>query len=342
MLRLLFCLSVLLATPFLALAQDQGFDDWLSNFRVRAQQAGISADTINQTLTDIEYIPRVIELDRSQPEFTMTYDQYMSRVVSPERVKHGRELLARNRKILNQISKQSGVPAAQIVAMWGIETDFGRVKGGFNVIPALATLAYEGRRAQYFEKELINALTMIDREHVAPSEMMGSWAGAMGQCQFMPSTFLSYAVDYNKDGKKDIWTNQGDVFASCGNYLSKSGWDKNQHWGRAVKLTQEIPADQIGTKVQKTVAEWRKLGVRQANGKALQGGSQVMSLVKPEGGPAFLVSKNYNVILTWNRSTLFALAAGQLADGIAGVGKPNFKHAEIVKPQPKIDPANSL
>jgi membrane-bound lytic murein transglycosylase B len=203
-------------------------------------------------------------------------------------------------------------------------------------------LAYEGRRAQYFEKELINALTMIDREHVAPSEMMGSWAGAIGQCQFMPSTFLSYAVDYNKDGKKDIWTNQGDVFASCGNYLSKSGWDKNQHWGRAVKLTQEIPADQIGTKVQKTVAEWRKLGVRQANGKALQGGSQVMSLVKPEGGPAFLVSKNYNVILTWNRSTLFALAAGQLADGIAGVGKPNFKHAEIVKPQPKIDPANSL
>lgn len=320
-----------------AFAQDEGFENWLSDFRTRAYQEGISSETINAALYDIEFLPRVIEYDRNQPEFTMTYDQYMSKVTSPERRKKGRELLAQNRKVLNQISHQYGVPAAQIVALWGIESDFGRITGGFPVIDSLATLAYEGRRAKYFEKELLNALRILDKNHMEPREMIGSWAGAMGQCQFMPTTFYNYAVDFNKNGRIDIWKERPDVFASAANYLSKSGWNPNEHWGREVKLTQEIPAEMFGTKTKKTYAEWAKLGVKDKNGHNLQRTSQVVSLVKPEGGPAFLVGNNYNVILNWNRSTLFALAAGQLADAIAPKPAQPKRAEHVLDTEPQED-----
>ena len=301
-----------------AMAGEDGFESWLSDFRTRAYDQGISAETINSALYNTSYLPRVIELDRNQPEFKMTYDEYMSKVASHARAQQGKQLLKQHKGLLSQISKQYGVPAEQIVALWGIESDFGRITGNFRVIDALATLAYEGRRAQYFERELITALKIIDKDHIAASEMIGSWAGAMGQSQFMPTTFYNYAVDFNKNGRIDIWQEQADIFASAANYLSKSGWKSNQRWGQKVTLQKSINDELLGTKVKKTMREWSALGVRDARGRGLAKSNLMASLVKPKDGPYFLVTSNYNVIMTWNRSTLFALAAGQLADAIAG------------------------
>ena len=301
-------------------AAEQDFGAWLLELRAEASSKGISEATLDAALNGVVPIPRVVELDRKQPEFTLTFDEYIQRVVPESRVQKGREKLAENRELLDEVSRKYGVQPQFIVAFWGVETDFGRVTGGFKVIPALATLAHDGRRSTFFRKELFHALSIIDGGHIKADDMLGSWAGAMGQPQFMPSSFTGYAVDYDGDGRKDIWTTKADVFGSAANYLSRYGWRGDERWGREVKLPQGFDVSLLGDKTQKPVTEWSALGVTLPDGDVLPNSDIEAFVVMPEKdkGPAFLAYKNYSVILKWNRSHYYALAVGRLADRIAG------------------------
>jgi len=302
-----------------ARAQQPDFKAWLKDFKAEALAQGLKQSTLDDALDNIAPIARVIELDRKQPEFVLTFQQYMQRVVNDVRVEKGRRLLDEHKALLEEVGRKFGVQPRFIVALWGVETDFGRLTGGFPVIAALATLAFEGRRAAFFRKELLNALKIVDQGHIRPGDMTGSWAGAMGQSQFMPSSFLSFAIDYDGDGKPDIWTTLADVFASIANYLGKSGWNAGQNWGRAVKLPEGFDAAQAGLEVKKPLQEWARLGVRRADGGPLPERPFDASIVLPgNGGDAFAVYDNYRVIMKWNRSLYFATAVGTLADRLGG------------------------
>jgi len=319
--RYLVVVAVLFLWSLPAGAQD--FQAWLQALRAEAQERGIKATTLDSALNGIALIPRVVELDRRQPEFTLTYTQYRDRVVPLSRIKKGRKKLAENRALLQEIGTKLGVQPRFIVALWGIETDFGRVTGGFSVVPALATLAFDGRRSAYFRKELHNALLILDQGHITAKAMVGSWAGAMGQSQFMPSSFLAYAMDYDGDGRRDIWTTRADVFASAANYLAKSGWRADQTWGREVTLPANFAPALANLKVRKQTGEWQAMGVRRADGGDLPARQLSASIVLPEKGkmsPAYMVYSNYRTTLLWNRSTFFALAVGLLSDGIGASG----------------------
>ncbi len=310
--------SLLAAGP--AAAQSVPFSQWLDALGAEAASLGIRPATISGAFKGIKLLPRVVELDRRQPEFTLTFRQYLDRVVPRARVEKGRRRLEENRTLLAEIGRKYGVQPRFIVAFWGVETDFGRITGGFPVIPALTTLAFDGRRSAYFRKELLNALRILDGGHIGVSDMVGSWAGAMGQCQFMPSSFLSFAVDYDGDGRKNIWTSKADVFASAANYLARSGWKGDQTWGRPVRLPGDFDSALAGLGVKKRLSEWQRLGVRRADGGDLPSRDLEASVVLAEGpgGPAFVVYNNYRTILKWNRSTFFAVAIGSLADRIGG------------------------
>ena len=303
----------------------QDFPGWLAGVKADALAQGIGKTTLDQALANVQPIDRVLELDRRQPEFTMTFASYLNHVVTPARVREGRQRFRQNGTTLKAVEKQYGVPASQIVAMWGIESGYGRATGGFPVVSALATLAYDGRRSQYFRGELINALKIIDRG-IPASHMQGSWAGAMGQCQFMPSTYLKYAKAWNAEDTPDIWTKTPDVFASSANYLAQIGWNSKVRWGRAVKLPKAgLASSLISLEVKKGLAEWNRLGVRLPDGKPLPNRPDIQaSLVRAETGkngdigrgPPFLVYDNFRVLMKWNRSIFFAIAAGTLADRI--------------------------
>jgi len=295
------------------------FEVWLAEFRGEALNAGISAATLDAAFAGVKPIERVIELDRQQPESVLTFEEYLTRVVPERRVNIGREKLAQHRALLNKVSAEFNVPPRFIVALWGIETDYGRLGGNFSVVASLATLAYEGRRAALFRKELLEALRILDSGDVALSDLRGSWAGAMGQTQFMPSTFRNYAVDFNGDGKRDPWNQPADVFASAANYLSKIGWVKGETWGREVRVPDNFDRQWLGLEQRKTLAEWQALGVRRKDGADLAALEMSASLVQPSGpgGRAFLVYDNFRVLMQWNRSTYFGVAVGQLADALA-------------------------
>ncbi|MGE5515792.1 MAG: lytic murein transglycosylase [Bacteroidota bacterium] len=305
-----------------AWAQESGkdFATFLQELEADAVSRGISPQTASTALGGLQHLDRVIELDRKQPEFTFTLQEYLDRVVSPQKVEKGRRMLAENRAVLAQIEKRYGVQPKYVVALWGIETDYGRVTGGFPVVSALATLSYDGRRASYFRGELMDALKIIDGGHITAQAMQGSWAGAMGQCQFMPSSFLRFAEDWDGDGRRDIWTTRADVLASAANYLSKSGWHGDESWGRPVTLPNNFSPRLIGLDQKRAVTEWSKLGVRAANGKPLPKTHLEGSIIRPDNGngAAFLVYDNFRVVMKWNRSTSFALAAGHLAEKIGG------------------------
>lgn len=299
-------------------SDDRDFEVWVKALRADARAAGISEETIEAALGKIEPIPEVIELDRRQPEGRSTFEDYRKRVLAESRIERGRKLLTKHRPLLNKIAADYKVQPRFIVSLWGIETSYGSFLGGHKVIPALATLAYDGRRADLFRSELIAALRILDRGDIDLDNMKGSWAGAMGQSQFMPSSFLRYAVDYDGDGKRDIWNTLPDVFASIANYLSKSGWDDSYTWGRPVKLaaagTEHHGAK--GLKIVKSLPEWQSLGVRSQNGRSLPGIALNASLLHTDDGegPAYLVYDNFRVLMIWNRSTYFALTVSELSD----------------------------
>lgn len=313
---LLFCFTTL------AMANPQPFDQWLAGIRGEAARAGISQTTINAALSDIRPLQKAIELDRKQPEKKITFAQYKNNIVNQARIDKGRRLMRQHAAQLRRVEQQYGVAPQYIVALWGIETNFGSNTGGFSVVEALATLAWEGRRAEFFKTELFNALKIIDAGHISAGAMKGSWAGAMGQNQFMPSSFNAYAVDGNGDGRRDIWGTLDDVFASSANYLAKSGWNPGERWGRRVQLPAGFSADMIGLDTKKTLAEWARLGVRLPGGGALPGDQMTASIVAPDGvgGEAYLAYNNYRTIMKWNRSTYFATSVGLLADAIASGG----------------------
>ncbi len=304
-------------------ANPTDFGSWLEGVRREARQRGLSSRAIDAALADVAPIPRVIELDRRQPETTLTFAEYIARVVPRARIDAGRAQLGENRQLLQQVHARFGVQPRFIVALWAVESDFGRITGNFQIIPALATLAYDGRRSAFFREELFQAIKIVDRGHVRPQDMRGSWAGAMGQSQFMPSSYLSYAVDFDGDGNADIWNSRADVFASSANYLAKAGWRSDETWGRLVLLPTGFDAGLIDyNKVQKPSAEWRALGVRLPNGLEIPGDARsAASIVQPGGaaGPSYIVYANYRALLRWNRSLYFATAVGYLADQIGEV-----------------------
>ncbi len=308
-------------TPPAVSGTDQPFRDWLEELRREAREEGISDETLDASLRGIEPVVRVIELDLSQPEFTQTFWSYLDRRVTEKLVERGRELLDQHRDLLDEIYREYGVPPRYIIAFWGMETNFGGHLGSFQVIEALATLAYNQRRSEFFRAELLDALKIIEQGHITPDEMKGSWAGAMGQMQFLPSTFNAHAVDYTGNGRKDIWGSLPDAFASAAKFLSDLGWHKGELWGREVVLPDDFDLRLAGMETKKTVNEWSDSGVRRAYGAPLPEADMEGSVILPQGhdGPAFLVYNNFRVIMGWNRSVNYAIAVGHLADRIVGL-----------------------
>ena len=321
-LKLYFTILVFFIATTNLLSNELDYPVWLEKFKIRAEKSGISKKTINETLNQVKIIPRVIELDRNQPEFTLTLSQYLNNVVSKKRTQKGISKIRENWILLENLSKKYKVQPRFIIALWGIETDYGRISGGFPVIDSLVTLAYDGRRGRYFSKELLNALKIIDEGHISYEEMVGSWAGAMGQTQFMPSSFLSYAEDYNNDGKKDIWKTKEDALASAANYLSKLKWDNNETWGREVIINDNfyLTDEELTLKNKKKINEWQALGVRRIDGTDLPKKNIEGYLIKINDNNKtryFLVYKNFKKILKWNTSNYFAIAVGILSDSIS-------------------------
>lgn len=311
---------VLAALVHLSAAQSGDFFTWLQGVRNEALQQGIRSETLDLALADIRPIQRVLDLDRRQPEGTITYEQYFARALSGARVQKGLRLLQEHRGILARISQTYGVLPEVIVALWGIETDFGQVTGNFPVLSSLATLAYDGRRSAFFRSELLKALQIVDAGHVRPEAMRGSWAGAMGQNQFMPSSFLQFAVDDNGDGRRDIWSTRADVFASTANYLARSGWRSLETWGHRVLLPPGFVATAVDGSMAQSLGTWHAMGVQWLEGDLFPSWDTQASLVLPSGlgGPSFLVYPNYQIFLKWNRSTFFALTVGQFVDQLRG------------------------
>lgn len=304
-------------------SQAESFDAFRERLISGAAQHGLSADFVRGHLADVQPHDRIIELDRAQSGQhggrRMTWPEYRARIVTAERIRQGRAMMVEHHTLLSRISRHYGVPPQYIVALWGLETSYGRNTGGFDVVQALATLAWEGRRRDLFTNELYQALRILQEGHITRAAFKGSWAGAMGQNQFMPSSFFRHAVDWSGDGTRDIWRAKGDVFASTANYLQSEGWSSSIRWGREVKLTKPVPDHLVGLEVQKPLSFWANYGIITAEGQPLPVENIQSSLLMPDGldGPVFLVYQNFRTIMKWNRSTNFALSVGHLADALA-------------------------
>lgn len=329
----LLILLVFWASP--ALAQSvTGFEEWLATFRADAARQGISSATLDAAFTGKQPVMRVIELDRRQPEFVQGYTDYLSRRVTPRQVARGRALLAEHAALLEAVTARTGVPANVLVAFWGLETNYGTTLGSFNIPIALATLAWEGRRSAFFRSQLIEALRIVEAGHVSASDMNGSWAGAMGHMQFMPSTFRGYAVDGDGDGRIDLWGSLPDAMHSAGNYLRAMRWRSGEPIAQRVNLPQDFDLRWARLTHRKTLAEWSALGVAPTDEVAWPAGKLTAAVVLPQGwqGPAYLVFDNFDGVMRWNRSVNYALSVAELARQIAGGGPAPFA----------VDPAGGL
>ena len=311
------------AVPGAASAPSDGFESWLADFEAEALARGISRQTVEAALDGVEPIPRVIELDRRQPRSPRDFCGYLDRRLTETRIARGRRVLKEQRALLEEITAEYGVPPRYLVALWGLETNFGDYLGDFPVIGSLVTLAHDSRRGDLFREQVLAALRIVDEGHHDPQGMKGSWAGATGQVQLMPTTFLEYAVDYDGDGRKDVWTSLPDALATAANYLRESGWRSGETWGRQVQLPDALHRDAALLRGRRPLADWQQSGVRRIDGGELPvaeiRGSIVLPVRKPD--PAFLVYRNYRTFLAWNNSTFFAISVGALADEIAGAGR---------------------
>lgn len=302
-------------------AQDVAFDAWLAEVRAEAAQRGLSSPAVQLALAEADHVDQVIELDRRQPELTQTFWRYTEARITESRISQGRAYLTAYAPLLNQVHARWGVPPPLLVSIWGLESDFGRTQGDFGVVSSLATLSYDSRRSGFFRQQLFAALELINSGDLPP-DVEGSWAGAIGQPQFIPTTIRGYAVDFDGDGRRDLSNSLPDVFASAANYLRASGWDSASSWGQEVRLPVDFDFLQTGLEVEKPGRVWQEMGVRQADGSDLKDADRVGTILLPAGinGPAFLVHRNFRVILKWNNSVLYALAVGILSDRIAGGG----------------------
>ena len=317
--RPFLALPLLAAAP--ALAQQGGFDTFLEGVKTEARRAGVSNGILQRAFAGVRHNDRVIELDRRQPEGgAMAWETYRDRIVSQSRVDNGRRMAADNRTLLQSLEGRFRVPGRVLLAIWGMETGYGANTGGFGVIEALATLAYDGRRSAYFRGELLSALRILEGGHIAPERMRGSWAGAMGQPQFMPSSFERLAVDADGDGRKDIWDNRADALGSIGNYLARNGWREDERWGREVLIpggfdTRAATRDNV-----RPLRDWARQGVTQADGTPLPASDVPAAVLVPgsETGSlqAFVVYHNFNVIRRYNSPNFYALAVGMLSDRV--------------------------
>ncbi|MBO9491448.1 lytic murein transglycosylase [Endozoicomonas sp. G2_1] len=334
-LHLVACLSVFSMTSVQAAQENSdkpSFEQYIEQIKQEALSKGFSQQLLDSSFAKVKYHKRAVVADRNQPEKVETLDTYLPKRVPKWKVNRARKLYKQHRQLLTEVGEKYGVQPRFIVALWGLETNFGKIMGNYNVVSALSTLAYEGRREAFFKKQLFAALTILDQGHIQIDQMKGSWAGAMGQNQFMPTSFLSYAVDGDGDGKKDIWGNQADVFASMANYLKSEGWNDDLTWGRQVKLPADFDTDlaipkntgsrknwlKAWANTEKTLAQWQALGVRRTDGSNLPQVDIKAALVFPDdaNGRAYLAYDNYKSLMHWNLSYYFVSSVGHLSDQI--------------------------
>jgi membrane-bound lytic murein transglycosylase B len=298
-------------------ALQQGFARWVTGFRASARSAGIDDATLEVAFESVRYLPRVVELDRAQPEFTRTVWDYLDSAVTPQRVALGQEKLLQFRGEADAAAARYGVPPTIVVAIWGVESNYGSNFGSIPTIDALATLGFEGRREDWARGQLLAALKILQAGDIDRAHMIGSWAGAMGQTQFLPSVYQAYAVDADGDGRRDIWGSMADVMSSTANFLARSGWQADQPWGVEVRLPPDFGWERADAAVRQPAAQWAAQGVRTLDGTPLPAFADAAILL-PAGarGPAFLVGPNFRAILRYNNSTSYALAVGLLAQGL--------------------------
>ncbi|MEO8279695.1 MAG: lytic murein transglycosylase [Ideonella sp.] len=300
-------------------AQAPAFADWVARFRVTALAAGIDQATLAIAFDQVRLVPRVVELDRAQPEFTRSVWDYLDRAVSPRRIDQGRDKLLQVRSTFDSVAARYGVPAEIVVAIWGMESNYGSDVGNIPIIDSLATLGFDGRRETWARGQLLAALKILQNKDIDRARMVGSWAGAMGQTQFLPSNFLAYAVDADGDGRRDLWGSNADVMASTANFLARSGWQAGQPWGIEVRLPHDFDFSRADPDVRQSAATWAGAGVQSMNAAALPAIPDA-SIMLPAGarGPAFLIGPNFRAILKYNNSTSYALAVGLLAQQLGG------------------------
>ncbi|MBH0020924.1 lytic murein transglycosylase [Pseudoalteromonas sp. SWXJ133] len=323
--------GVCLSSSVMAKTQAE-FQDYLSNLKQEAIAKGYEAKLIDDAFATATYKEKVVSADKNQPEVKETLETYLPKRVPQWKIDRARKLYAENKDVLEKVAKEFGVQARFIVALWGLESNFGAIQGGHNVISSLVTLAFDGRREALYKRQLWAALDILKSGHITLDKFKGSWAGAMGQTQFMPTSFNAYAVDYNNDGRKDIWTTKEDAFASIANYLKQEGWNDSLTWGRQVQLPENFDSKYVlvrGTKTRKqwleywndserSLADWQALGVRKADGSDLPNVDVRAALVMPDdiNGRMYLAYDNYKVFMHWNRSYYFATSVGYLSDRI--------------------------
>ncbi|KGM32290.1 lytic murein transglycosylase [Inquilinus limosus] len=309
------------SAAFPAQSEAQGFQQWVAAFRAEAAARGISQATLATAFDTVQFLPKVIDADQSQAEFTKAIWTYLDSAVSPDRIRNGQAMLAQWGSTANAVEQRYGVPKQVITAIWGIESNYGQNFGTTEVIDALATLGYEGRRQDWAKEQLFAALQILQQGDISRDRMLGSWAGAMGNTQFLPTVFLSSAVDADGDGRRDIWGSIPDVMASTANYLAQSGWQRGQPWGVEVTLPRGFDYSVAELSTKQPVAQWAALGVKPVSGRSLPALGDA-SVITPAGarGPAFLVGPNFSVIMKYNNSTSYALAVATLSDRLAGGG----------------------
>lgn len=309
-------------TPSEDLAQIQNrFNAWITNFRARAQASGVSPALYDNAFASVSFNPLVIERDRFQPEFQKQIWDYMDTAVSPERRRGGRAALSNHKRSLAAIEKQYGVDAQILIAIWGLESAYGTRMGDFNIVEALASLAFDGRRKKFAESQLIEALKIIQRGDIAAAKMTGSWAGAMGHTQFIPTSYQAYAVDFTKDGRRDVWDPKDprDALASTANYLREFGWKLGHPWGVEVALPQDFDYRLADLRRREDPNFWAQRGVRNINGTPLHDfGPAAIFLPAGAGGPAFAVYSNFFTLKRYNNANSYALAVGHLGDRVMG------------------------
>ena len=314
--------------------QAANFDSWLAEFRAEASGKGISPATLDAALTGLRPLEKVLNRDRKQPEFKLTFEIYSTRLLKPVNIERGRAMMAEHAGLLRRVSDLYNVQPRFIVAIWGIETRYGAIKGGTEVVPALATLAFDRRRSRFFRAQLLDALRMVDKGYIGLADLKGSWAGAMGHPQFIPSSYLAFAQDFDGDGRRDIWNNLGDVFASIANYLRQHGWSDARTWGRSVRVPKAVRQNYDsmldgaakGCRAlwqatrPRSLGNWQDAGVRRLSGAALPAVNLDARLLMPDGpdGKAFLIYRNYESLLRYNCSNLYALTVGLLSDAVGG------------------------
>jgi len=316
--------TLLLSAPFAASGMpawgQDAFASFVNGIKAEARRAGIRDATLQQAFAGVEPNQKVIELDHRQPEFTLTWPEYRARVLPDSRRQAARENYSRERSLLARVEERYGVEPLIIVGIWGIESAFGANKGTYRLVEALSTLAWEGRRAAYFRSELINALRILDQGDVTPTRMTAGWAGAMGQPQFMPSSYLRFAVDFDGDGRRDIWDSKPDVFGSIGNYLAKNGWRRGEPWAQPVLLPAGFDVAKATHDNRRSLGDWRRAGVRRVDGREFGGADISGAVVVPGGaapGEGFMTYPNFNVIRRYNPSDFYALAVGLLGEAAA-------------------------